>query len=78
MREKIADQLIEAIAPATLAPPKPETATASHDATDTSVEATMKILKIRQLTPDSVALNPVSGRSHSKETKMVHPVWTEY
>jgi hypothetical protein len=38
----------------------------------------MQILKIRQSTPDSVALNPLSERSHSKETKMVHPVWTEY
>ena len=37
-----------------------------------------KIPKIWRTTPDSVALNPVSGRSHSKETKMVHPVWTEY
>jgi len=27
---------------------------------------------------DSVALNPVSGKSHSKEVLRAHPVWTEY
>ena len=70
--------LVEAIAPATLAPPKPETTTVGHDAINTSVEVTMKIPKIWRSTSDSVALNPVSERSHSKETKMVHPVWIEY
>ena len=70
--------LVEAIAPATLAPPKPETAMAGHDATNTSVKATMKIPKTRRSTPDSVAQNPVSERGHSKETKMVHLAWTEY
>ena len=62
----------------TLAPPKPEMAKEGHDTTNTSVEATMKIPKTWWSTPDSVALNPVSGRSHSKETKVVHPIWTEY
>ena len=32
------------------------------------------ILRIRQLMPDSEALNPVSRRSHSKETLRAHPV----
>ena len=49
-----------------------------HDATNISVETTMKKLKTQQLTPDSAALNLVSGRSHSKETRMVHLVWTKY
>ena len=48
---------------------------ANHDATSTSVGT---IPKTRLSTPDSVAPNPVSGRSHLKETKMVHPVWTKY
>ena len=49
-----------------------------HDVRNTSIRTTMKKLKIHQSTPDSVAVNPVSGRSHSKETKIVHPVWTGY
>ena len=53
-------------------------ATAGHDATNISVKTTMKKLKTHRLTPDSVALNPVSGISHSKEIKMVHPIWTKY
>ena len=48
---------------------------ASHDATSTSVETITKTLRSM---PDSVAPNPVNGRSHSKETEMVHLVWTEY
>ena len=57
---------------------KLETAAAGSEATNTSVEATMIIPKTRRSTPDSVAPNPVSGRSHSKVTKMVHLAWTEY
>ena len=40
--------LIEAIAPATLALPKPGMAMASHDAKSTSVEAITKIPKTRR------------------------------
>ena len=68
----------KATVPATLAPLRPEMATEGHNVTKTSVGTTMKKLKIQRTTPDSVALNPVSRRSHSKETKKVHPVWTEY
>ena len=39
---------------------------------------TATIRRIRQSTPDSEALNPVSGRSHSKELLRVRPIWTEY
>ena len=34
--------------------------------------------KIRQSMSDSVAPNPVSGRSHLKEIKTAHLAWTEY
>ena len=78
MREKTAGSLVEATSLVIWALPKFEMAMASHDATDTSVKAIRKIQKTRRSTPDSVALNPVSERSHSKETKMVHPVWPEY
>ena len=70
--------LVEETSPATLAPPEPEMAMANHGATNISIKATMKILKIRRSTPDLVALNPFSGRGHRKETKMVHLVWTKY
>ena len=39
----------------------------SHDATDTSVEIMATMKRIRQSMPDSEALDPVSGKSHSKE-----------
>ena len=70
--------LVEAIAPATLAPPNPETAMASHDATSTSVEIITKEPKTQRSTPNSVAPNPVNGRSRSKEIEMVCPTWTKY
>ena len=34
--------------------------------------------KTRQSMPDSVALSPVSGKSHSKITIRARPVWTAY
>ena len=56
----------------------PEIAMASHGATDISVGTMATTLKTRQLTPDSVAQNPVSGKSRSKETIRDRPVWTAY
>ena len=56
----------------------PEIATASHVATDTSAATTVTTPNTRQSMPDSVALSPVSGKSHSKETILAHPVWTAY
>ena len=50
------------------------TVTESHDATDTSVETIMQEPKTQQSMPDLVAPNPVNGRSHSRQTEMVHPV----
>ena len=57
---------------------KPEIATASPDATDTSVETTMTTPMIRRSMPDSVALSPVSGRSRSKRTIRAYLAWTAY
>ena len=51
---------------------------AGHVATSKNVALTAIILRIRQSTPDSEALNPVNGRSHSKELLRVCPIWTEY
>mgnify|MGYP005835491027 CR=1 FL=1 len=48
------------------------------DATNTSVEAIMIIPETRRSTPDSVAPNPVNGRGHSREIKMIHLAWTKY
>ena len=64
--------------PATLVLMKLGTTAAGPDATNTSVEITMIILKTRRSTPDSMARNPVNGRSHLKEIKTVHLAWTEY
>ena len=47
-------------------------------ATSTSAALTATMLRIRQLMPDSEALNPVSGKSHSKEILWARLVWTEY
>ena len=63
---------------ANLAPLKPEIATASPDATGTSIEATVTIPMTRRSTPDSVAPSLASGRSHLKETIRAHPAWTAY
>ena len=56
----------------------PEIATASHVATDTSVATMATMPKTRQPMPDSEALNPNNGKSHSKETIRARPVWTTY
>ena len=51
---------------------------AGHVATKTKAALTAISLRIRQSTPDSEALNPVNGRSHSKELLRLRPIWTEY
>ena len=51
---------------------------ASPDAIDTSVETMAITPKTRPSMPDSVALSPVNGKSHSKETIRARPVWTAY
>ena len=61
-----------------LAPQSPEIATASPDAPDTSIVTMAITLKIRPSMPDSVALSPVSGKSHSKETIWTRPVYNAY
>ena len=39
---------------------------------------TAKILRIRQSMPDSKALNPVSGKSHSNKVRRDRLAWTVY
>ena len=56
----------------------PKVATAGHVATDTSAATTATTPKKRQLMPDLAALNPVSGKSRSKEAIRARPVWTAY
>ena len=51
---------------------------AGHVATNISATYTATIPRIRQSMPDSKALNPVSGKSHSKEALRARPVWTIY
>ena len=51
---------------------------AGRVATKTNAALTTIIVKIRQSMPDSEALNPVSGKSHSKEAPRAGPVWTVY
>ena len=51
---------------------------AGHVATNISVASIATIPRIRQSMPDSEALNPVSGKSHSKEALRGCPVWTVY
>ncbi len=46
---------------------------AGHVVTSTSAALTATIPRIRQLMPDSEALNPVSGKSLSKATEMDRP-----
>ena len=52
----------------------PRTTMAGHVGTSTSAALMATTLRIRQLMPDSEALNPVSGKSHSKEILRAHPV----
>ena len=53
-------------------------AMADHVATNISTALTATILRIWQSMPDSKALNPVIGKSHSKEALWARPVWTVY
>ena len=46
--------------------------------TKANAASTGTIVRIRQSMPDSEALNPVSGKSHSKEALRARPVWTVY
>ena len=69
---------VAATVPAIPALPKQGTKTEGPDATKTSVGATLTMPKTRRSMLDSVAPNPVCERGHSKETKTVHPAWTEY
>ena len=61
-----------------MAPQTSKIATASPDATDTSVAIMAITPKTRSSMLDSVALSPVSGKSHLKETIRGRPVWTAY
>ena len=63
---------------ATPAPLKLKITKTSLDAIDTSDETTMTTPRIQRSTPDSVALSPVSGRSHFKRTIRAHLAWTAY
>ena len=56
----------------------PRMAIACHVATNISAALTAIILRIRQSMPDSKALNPVSGKSHSNKVRRARPVWTVY
>ena len=56
----------------------PKIATASHVATDTSATTRATTQKTRQSMPDSVALNPVSGKSRSRKAIRARPSWTAY
>ena len=49
-----------------------------HVATNTNTASTATIPRIRQSMPDPEALNPVSGKSHSKEALRARPVCTVY
>ena len=51
---------------------------AGRIAASTSAALMAIILRIRQSMPDSEALNPVSGKSHSKEILRARPIWIEY
>src|SRR4051812_16122490 len=62
----------------TLALRIPRKVTVDHITKNTSA-ATMAITpRIRQSMPNSEALNPVSGKSHSKEVLRARLVWTGY
>ena len=51
---------------------------AGRVATSTSAALTAIMLRIQPSMPDSEALNPVSGKSYSKEILRACPIWTEY
>ena len=52
--------------------------TAHHVVTDTSATTMAIMPMIRHSMPDSEALDPVSGKSHSKEVIEARPVSTTY
>ena len=56
----------------------PRIAMAGHVAKNISVASIATIPRIRQSMPDLESLNPVSGKSHSKEALRARPVWTIY
>ena len=56
----------------------PGIATASRDGIDTSIAIMAITPKTQQSMPDSEALNPDSGKIHSKEIVRARPVWTAY
>ena len=56
----------------------PKILTADHVVIDISAATMVTTLKTRQSMPDLVALNPVSGRSRSKEATRARPFWTAY
>ena len=78
MREKTAGWLAVITYQRTMVPQIPRTAIAGHVATSISAALIAKILRIRQSMPDSKALNPVSGKSHSNKVRRVRPAWTVY
>ena len=51
---------------------------AGHVATNISAASIVIIPRTRQSMPNSEALTPVSGKSHSKEALRARPVWTVY
>ena len=74
MREKTAGWLAVITYQRTMVLRIPRTATEGHIATNISAALIAIILRIRQSMPDSEALNPVSGKSHSKEILRGRPV----
>ena len=78
MRARIDGWLVAIAQQAILAHQRPEIATASPDATNTSIEKMGITPKTRPPMPDLVAPSPVSRKSHSKRTIWARPVWTAY
>ena len=78
MRERTAGYLAVTTSAKILAVRISRTVMADRVAKKTNAALTAIIVKIRQSMPDSEALNPVSGKSHSKEILQARPVWTEY
>ena len=67
VREKTAGWLATITCQRTMVLRIPRTAMAGHVATNISAALTVKIPRIQQSMPDSKALNPVSGKSHSNK-----------
>ena len=78
MREKTAGWLAVITYQRTMVLRIPMMAVAGHVATNISAALIATVPRIRQSMPDSKALNPVSGKSHSKEALWARPVWTVY